>query len=723
MVVHEADLQATLQQYFGFTQFRGKQEAVVRHLLAGQDTFVIMPTGAGKSLCYQLPAVVSEGMALVISPLIALMKNQVDQLQQWGIAAGFMNSSQNRAQYEEIRFQAMAGNLKLLYVAPESLVREEFQLFLQRVNISFVAIDEAHCISEWGHDFRPEYRRIRPMLNQIPRVPVIALTATATPKVQQDIQENLQIDDAGVFKTSFNRINLFYEVQPKTRPTEQLVKFVKAREGQSGIVYCLSRKKVEELTETLRVNGVSAVPYHAGLDAETRGRHQDAFLQAEVDIVVATIAFGMGIDKPDVRFVVHYDAPKSIESYYQETGRAGRDGQHGHCLLLYDFADIVKLEKFMKDKPVSERDASKHLLQEMAAYAEGALCRRHVILHYFGEEYEQRQCPKLCDNCQSPVATYDATELVGHTLYAVSKSNGHYPAGHYVNLLRGHATEAIKHAGHEALEAFGKAKQHTEPALRDVIHQMVVRQFLERDIQEYGLLRVGPVGAEFLTNPYPVQLRAFKDVTKGKREAAPEEPKPAAENDDLFLQLERLRQEVAQKNRKQPWHIFFDGSLREMAIKYPITTEELQQIAGVNANKAKRYGQPFLELIADFVAAYDIDRDADIVVKSTPPLNSLKPFIIQQVDRKTPLEEIAERKSLSVPDILDRMEQIVYAGSRLNVDYILNELDPDACEEIFAYFKTAQTDELKAARQELGPDYDAEEIRLVRLQFLSKEVN
>lgn len=697
----------------------------MEHLLQGKDAFVIMPTGAGKSLCYQLPALVVPGLALVISPLIALMKNQVDQLQSFGVEAGYLNSSMSRGDYETVKRRTLEGEIKLLYVAPETLVRDEFLDFLAKANLAFVAVDEAHCISEWGHDFRPEYRRIRPILNRLPPVPVIALTATATPKVQQDILQNLHIEEAALFKTSFNRGNLYYEIRPKHNPVQEMVRFIKQHAGKSGIVYCLSRKKVEELAEVLTVNGVKAVPYHAGLDAETRSRHQDMFLQEDVQVVVATIAFGMGIDKPDVRYVVHFDVPKSLESYYQETGRAGRDGLEGHCVVFYDYADIVKLEKFMKDKPVSEREAGKHLLFEMAAFAESGSCRRRQLLHYFGERYETENCG-MCDNCRHPKPTFDAQEEARLTLEAAIATSGRVGMAHLIQILRGQGTEQLKLVAHDQLPQFGKGAHWDDTAWKSIMVQLLVHELMSKDITDYGNLRVTSIGEAWLQ--HPAQLMLVKPVPPVKP-GAPAEGADGAEDvkpyDELLLhKLLRLRKELADKAKLPPYVIMLENSLQEMATKYPIAISELEHITGVGKGKAAKYGAPFIELIARYVEEHEIDRPLDYVVKTQGKNSAEKLYIIQHIDRKTPLEEIAEQKDIAYGDLLQRIEQIIYAGARLNLSpYVEQMVDPDKVDAIEDYFRAAPTDDLDAAIRELGTSYDYDEVRLVRAHFYAQVAN
>ncbi|MCL4138194.1 UNVERIFIED_CONTAM: hypothetical protein GTU68_027015, partial [Idotea baltica] len=715
-----------LKKYFGYNTFRGKQEAVIKNVLDGKNTFVIMPTGAGKSLCYQLPAVMMEGTALVISPLIALMKNQVDQLQAFGIEAGFLNSSMNRGDYDAVKQKVLNQELKLLYVAPESLVKEEFIDFLKQARVSFMAVDEAHCISEWGHDFRPEYRRIREMLNQLGNVPVIALTATATPKVRLDIVHNLHIEGADIFLTSFNRENLYYEIRPKVsqaHATTEVIKYVKKNPGKSGIIYCLSRRKVEENAEILKVNGIKAVPYHAGLDSATRTKHQDMFLNEDIQVVVATIAFGMGIDKPDVRYVIHYDVPKSIESYYQETGRAGRDGLEGNCILFYNFNDIVKLEKFMKDKPVSERESGKHLLYEMAAFAESGTCRRKQMLHYFGEIFDDSKCEKMCDNCRYPKETFNAEKTTLQVLQAVSQVNEKFGAAHIVNILRGSNNQQINIYEHDKLPVYGTGKEFDEKRWKSIFSQLIVHDFVSKDIDDYGVIRLGEKGHEFLKEPYPIKLVQYQDLEKVQRNAGPVEEFKTYDT-ELFDQLKVLRRKIAKEKKIPPYVIFQDPSLEDMATKYPLTMEEFHNITGVGRGKAQKFAKAFIKLISEYVEANKIERTTDVVVKSTARKSMNKLFIIQHVDRRTPLDQIAEIKGMEYESLLGNLEQIVYSGTRMDIDYFINlRVDEDKIDEIYDYFMHAETDNLEAAEDELGIDYTREEIQLVRVKFISEVGN
>lgn len=715
-----------LKRFFGYDSFRGKQEDVIRNVLQGKNTFVIMPTGAGKSLCFQLPAVMMEGTALVISPLIALMKNQVDQLQAFGIEAGFLNSSMNRSDYEATRQKVLNGTLKLLYVAPESLVKEEFIEFLKQANISFLAVDEAHCISEWGHDFRPEYRRIREIITRLGEVPVVALTATATPKVRTDILNNLDVEGADVFLTSFNRDNLYYEIRPKISAqhvTTEIIKYVKQNPEKSGIIYCLSRRKVEEINEVLNVNGIKAVPYHAGLDPNTRSRHQDMFLNEETHVVVATIAFGMGIDKPDVRFVIHHDVPKSIESYYQETGRAGRDGLEGNCVLFYDFNDIVKLEKFMKDKPVSERESGRALLYEMAGFAEGGTCRRKMMLHYFGETYDETGCNKLCDNCRFPKEKYDATKDVSLALNVVDRVNQKFGVNHLVDILRGSQNQAVQLYEHNQLSLHGKGSEYSDKEWKNIFTQIIVQDFLRKDIEEYGTLKLTRKGKKFLDLPTKTELFKYRDFQAMNRDA------PAVESfktydEELFGNLKTLRRKLAREKEIPPYVIFQDPSLEDMATKYPLTMAEFQNITGVGQGKAKKFAAPFLKMITEYVEAKGIERTTEVVVKSAARKSMNKLFIIQHVDRRTPLDQIAEIKKLEYSELLDNIEQIVFSGTKLDLDYYIeNQIDEEAIDEIYDYFMGSDVDDLTVAENELGGEYTLDDIRLVRLKFMSEVGN
>ncbi|HEX7017139.1 MAG TPA: DNA helicase RecQ [Cyclobacteriaceae bacterium] len=729
MLVEEKDaLRERLREVFGYSQFRGDQEAIIRNLLEGKNTFVIMPTGAGKSLCYQLPAMMMDGLAVVISPLIALMKNQVDQLNTYGVNARFLNSTLSKSEITRLKKDCMNGTVKLLYVAPESLNKEETIQFLKKVNVTFVAIDEAHCISEWGHDFRPEYRRIKAMIQQLGNLPVIALTATATPKVQIDIQKNLQMEDADVFISSFNRKNLFYEVRPKKETRKQLIKFLKEHRGKSGIIYCLSRKKVEEIAELLNVNGFKAVPYHAGLDADVRVKNQDDFLNEEVDIVVATIAFGMGIDKPDVRFVVHYDVPKSLEGYYQETGRAGRDGLEGICLMFYSHNDLNKLEKFNKDKSVQERDNARILLQEMEYYAESPVCRRRQLLHYFGEEYTEENCG-MCDNCVHPRERFDGTEYVKIVLEAARQTGARFKLNHLVHVIRGvEDDDYVKSYGHDKLPVFGKGASEDADFWKSVIRQALIYQYLEKDIENIGVLKITAKGESFLKKPYPIELARDHDftTTAEEEEKSPERSNAAKAYDDkLFEILKTLRKKIAREKNLPPYVIFQDPSLEEMATTYPTTPEELASVNGVGMGKVRKFGQEFLEAIQNYVEENDIETATEVVVKSSVNKSKIKIYIIQQIDRKVDLEEIAESKNITFEELLTEIENICYSGTKLNIDYYIDQvLDPSKQEEIYEYFLSSNTDSIEEAMQdEANAEFTEEELRLMRIKFLSEYAN
>ncbi len=721
------DLTAALKKYFGFDTFKGNQEAIIKNLLDGNDTFVLMPTGGGKSLCYQLPSLLSEGTAVVISPLIALMKNQVDAMRNFSEEDGvahFINSSLNKASIDQVKEDILSGKTKLLYVAPESLTKEENIEFLKNVKISFYAVDEAHCISEWGHDFRPEYRRIRPIINEIGTRPVIALTATATPKVQHDIQKNLGMTDAAVFKSSFNRPNLYYEVRPKTQNVDKdIIKYIKSQPGKSGIIYCLSRKKVEELAETLKVNGINALPYHAGMDSNTRTRNQDAFLLEEVDVIVATIAFGMGIDKPDVRFVIHYDIPKSLEGYYQETGRAGRDGGEGQCITFYVNKDLQKLEKFMQGKPIAEQEIGKQLLLETAAYAESSVCRRKLLLHYFGEEYTEENCGN-CDNCLNPKKQVEAQDMLCAVLDTVIALKEKFKAEHVIDVLEGKETSEILSYHQDELEVFGCGQGEDEKKWATVIRQALIAGYLDKDIENYGLLKVTKAGHEFLKHPVSFKIVQDNDFDEVEEEAPMKGGGSCAVDPVLYAILKDLRKKIAKKLELPPYVIFQDPSLEAMATTYPVTLDELQNIPGVGAGKAKRYGEEFIKVIKKHCDENEIERPEDLRVRTVANKSKLKVSIIQGIDRKIALDELAESKGLEFSDLLDEVEAIVYSGTKINIDYFLEEvIDEDHIEDIFEYFKEAESDDLEAAIEELGRDYTEEEIRLVRIKFLSEMGN
>lgn len=713
-----------LQKYFGFDRFKGQQEEAIKSVLDGNNTFVLMPTGGGKSLIYQLPALIMEGTAIVISPLIALMKNQVDSMR--GIStednvAHFLNSSLTKAATQEVKDDVLAGKTKLLYVAPESLTKEENIEFLKNIRISFYAIDEAHCISEWGHDFRPEYRRIRPIIQEIGEAPVIALTATATAKVQHDIQKNLGILNAKVFKASFNRANLYYEVRPKVKPENQIIRFIKDNAGKSGIIYCLSRKKVEELAETLKINGIKVLPYHAGMDAQTRSGNQDKFLMEEVDIMVATIAFGMGIDKPDVRFVIHYDIPKSLEGYYQETGRAGRDGGEGKCITFYSYKDIQKLDKFMHGKPVAEQEIGRQLLLDTVSYAETAICRRIILLHYFGEKYEHENCNN-CDNCLNPKEYVEAQDEITRMLETILEVREKYKADHIADILTGKTTAAVKSFRHDTLESFGCGDDHDEHFWNAVFRQSMVAGLINKDIENYGILQVTPAGHEFLKNPYSFQLVKNHRYDEDDDESAGGPASGGSGGDpELFNMLKDLRKNMAKKLNLPPYVIFQDPSLADMSIQYPIDLEELQKIQGVGQGKAQRYGKEFVALIRKYVEENEIERPQDLIVRSVANKSKLKVYIIQSIDRKLSLEDIADSKGIEFSDLLTEIEAIVNSGTRINIDYYINEiLDEDQQDEIFEYFREAENDSVEVAAEELGEDeYPLDHIRLMRIKFIS----
>ena len=713
-----------LQQYFGFDRFKGEQEAAIQSVLDGYNTFVLMPTGGGKSLIYQLPAMILEGTAIVISPLIALMKNQVDSMR--GLStddnvAHFLNSSLSKSAIQDVKDDVMSGKTKLLYVAPESLTKEENVEFLKNIKISFYAVDEAHCISEWGHDFRPEYRRIRPIVMEIGVAPIIALTATATAKVQHDIQKNLGMLDANVFKASFNRPNLYYEVRPKVKPENQIIRFIKENAGKSGIIYCLSRKKVEELAETLRINEIKVLPYHAGMDAATRSLNQDKFLMEEVDVMVATIAFGMGIDKPDVRFVIHYDIPKSLEGYYQETGRAGRDGGEGKCITFYSYKDIQKLDKFMHGKPVAEQEIGRQLLLDTVSYAETAICRRIILLHYFGEKYENDNCGN-CDNCLNPKEIIEASDEVTRALEAIFEVKEKYKAEHIADILVGKITAAVKSFHHDELESFGSGDDHDEHFWNAVFRQSMVAGLITKDIENYGLLKITDEGHAFLKNPHPFQLVRNHRYEDEEDDSATGAPAGGSGGDpELFSMLKDLRKSLAKKLNLPPFVIFQDPSLADMSIQYPVTLDELQKIQGVGQGKAQRYGKEFISLIKKYVEENEIERPQDLVVRQVANKSKFKVYIIQSIDRKISLEDIADAKGIEFPELLGEIEAIVNSGTRINIDYYIDEvLDEEQQEEIFEYFREAENDSVEAAVAELGEsEYSEDYIRLMRIKFLS----
>ena len=731
MTIDSAALHAKLKEFFGFDSFKADQERIIKHLVGKNNAFVLMPTGGGKSLCYQLPALVMEGTAIVISPLIALMKNQVDAIR--GFVSGndgiahFLNSSLNKAQIAEVRNDLLSGATKLLYVAPESLTKAENVAMLKEIKISFYAVDEAHCISEWGHDFRPEYRRIRNIIEEISVAPIIALTATATPKVQSDIIKNLGMTDATIFKSSFNRPNLYYEIRDKSDPKRDIIKYIKQNPGKSGIIYCLSRKKVEKLAELLNINGIKAAPYHAGLDAKTRADNQDKFLMEDINVIVATIAFGMGIDKPDVRFVIHYDIPKSLEGYYQETGRAGRDGQEGQCITFYSYKDIQKLEKFMQGKPISEQEIGKQLLMETVAYAESNSCRRKLLMSYFGEDYTQENCG-ACDNCLHPKKQFDGREEMAMVIELIESLPERFKMEHLANILAGVSNSIIKSYKHDKLELYGAGKDHSIRFWQAVIHQGMVLHLLHKDIESYGLMSVTDLGREFYEKPYELMLTEDREFAEGEDDD--DMPAGGARgggggDETLLAMLKDLRKSVAHRRGLQPWVIFGDPSLEDMSILYPMSYEELKNCQGVGEGKAKKFGKEFIELIDKYVEENEITRPDDFVMKSIVNKSVNKVYIIQSIDRRLPLEDIADAKGMEMHELYDEIEAIVYSGTKLHLDYYIEQtLDDDVVDDIYAYFHDdAESDSLEEAMKELGRDYDEEEVRLVRIKFLCEVAN
>lgn len=723
----EKSLYDNLQEFFGFDTFKGDQETIITNILNGKDTFVIMPTGGGKSICYQLPALMSQGTAIVISPLIALMKNQVDQLRAFGgteSIAHFLNSSLTKSEITQVRADVTAGKTKLLYVAPESLAKEENFQFLKSIKVSFVAVDEAHCISEWGHDFRPEYRKIRQVINEInPNIPIIALTATATPKVQSDIRKNLQMTDSTLFKSSFNRSNLYYEVRTKKNVVKEIVKFIRNNAGKTGIIYCLSRKKVEEIAEVLNINGIKALPYHAGLDAKTRADTQDKFLMEDVEVIVATIAFGMGIDKPDVRYVIHHDIPKSMEGYYQETGRAGRDGGEGNCLAFYSVKDVEKLTKFMKDKPVSEREIGTQILKEVIDYSESSVCRRKQILHYFGEKFDETGCNNMCDNCRAEKTYFEAEESLLKVLGFIEKEGEKFDDQHIINVLIGQNNQPISAYKHDSHPLFGSGKDEGVNYWNSLIRQAELADFIKKDIDHYGLLRLTEEGRRYIKSPYAIRFILNKPM-ESEEESAHDEPSQAAGalDTNLLKMLKDLRKKLSKQKSLPPFVIFQDPSLDEMCTHYPVSIDELKQIHGVGAGKAMKFGAPFVQLIKDYVDEHGIDRPQDLVVKSTANRSALKVSIIQNIDRKIALDDIASSKGISYEDLLKEVESIVYSGTKLNISYFVDEMiDQDRQDEVYDYFRSAEADSIKAALDELGEeDYSYEDIQLMRIKFLSE---
>ena len=721
------NLTNTLKKYFGFDTFKGDQEQIIQNLLDGNDTFVLMPTGGGKSLCYQLPSLVMEGVAIVISPLIALMKNQVDAMRNYSEEDGiahFINSSLSKSAIDQVKADILNGKTKLLYVAPESLTKEENVEFLKSVKISFYAVDEAHCISEWGHDFRPEYRRIRPIINMIGQAPIIALTATATQKVREDIKKILGMPDAKEFKSSFNRSNLYYEVRRKTNDIDKdIIKFIKANAGKSGIIYCLSRKKVEELAEILKANGINASAYHAGMDSSARSAVQDDFIKENIDVIVATIAFGMGIDKPDVRFVIHYDMPKSLEGYYQETGRAGRDGGEGQCVAFYSNKDMQKLRKFMQGKPVSEKDVSDELLKETEAYAESSVCRRKSLLHYFGETYAEENCGN-CDNCLNPKKQVEAQDSLCAVIETIMAVKENFKSDYIIDVLLGKETSEVLAHRHEELEAFGSGEGEDEKTWNAIIRQALIAGYLSKDVENYGLLKVTPAGHKFLKKPVSFKIVEDTDFDEEEDEAPVRGGGSCAVDPALYSMLKDLRKKMSKKLDVPPYVIFQDPSLEAMATTYPVTLEELQNIPGVGSGKAKRYGQEFCVLIKKHCEENEIERPEDLRVRTVANKSKIKVFIIQAIDRKVALDDIAMSKGLEFGELLDEVEAIVYSGTRLNIDYFLDEImDEDHMLDIYDYFKESTTDKIDDAMDELGDDYTEDEIRLVRIKFISEMAN
>ncbi|MGO1672025.1 MAG: DNA helicase RecQ [Sphingobacterium sp.] len=723
----EKSLFDNLQDFFGFDTFKGEQEAIITNVLNRKDTFVIMPTGGGKSICYQLPAMMSAGTAIVISPLIALMKNQVDQLRAFGgreSIAHFLNSSLSKSEIQRVKQDVQDGKTKLLYVAPESLAKQENVSFLKNITISFVSVDEAHCISEWGHDFRPEYRKIRQVINEIgDDIPIIALTATATPKVQSDIRKNLQMTEATLFKSSFNRTNLYYEVRPKLDVIKQIVRFIKTNNGKAGIIYCLSRKKVEEISEVLSINGIKSLPYHAGLDPKTRADTQDKFLMEDIDVIVATIAFGMGIDKPDVRYVIHHDIPKSMEGYYQETGRAGRDGGEGYCLAFYSDKDVEKLTKFMKDKPVSEKEIGMQILKEVIDYSESAVCRRKQILHYFGEKFDETGCNNMCDNCRAAKTTFEAEESLLRILGFIEQQGDKFDDQHIINVLIGQNNQPIASYKHDSHPLFGTGKELGVNYWNSLIRQAELADFIKKDIDHYGLLQLTSGGRKYLSNPYPIKFIFNRPMEMGLTGSSDDSKSQNGALDTSLLQILRdLRKKIAKQKSLPPFVIFQDPSLDEMCTHYPISLDELKKIQGVGSGKAMKFGAPFVSLIKTYVEENEIDRPQDLVIKSTANRSALKVSIIQNIDRKLSLDDIATAKGVSYEDLLKEVESIVNSGTKLNIGYFVDEMiDQDRQDEVYDYFRSAEIDSINTALDELGEeDYSYEDIQLMRIKFMSE---
>lgn len=730
MSVEALDLKERLKYFFGFDSFKGNQEKVVESIMNGEDCFVIMPTGAGKSLCYQLPALIKEGTAIIISPLIALMKNQVDLIRGFGdndAVAHFLNSSLTKTDSLKVKQDVSSGKTKLLYVAPETLKKDETIEFLRSIKVSFVAVDEAHCISEWGHDFRPEYRRIKQIIKSIDDVPIVALTATATPKVQSDIQKNLNMNDAIVYKSSFNRSNLYYEVKEKGKKDKTLkdiLAIINKRKGKSIIIYCLSRKKVEEIASILMANGIKALPYHAGLDAKTRVNNQDAFLMEEVDVIVATIAFGMGIDKPDVRCVIHYDVPKSLEGYYQETGRAGRDGMDGDCILFYNPADTEKLEKFMKDKPVAEREIGSQLIFEMSSFAESSQCRRKLLLHYFGEDFDEENCNKMCDNCRHPKTMHDVTQELSDVLEAVKETAGKVNQEHIIDLIRGEKSDEIKAYRHEKLESFGVGKEKDANFWKSVVRLALLENYITKNIENYGLLSITAEGEKFLLKPREHKLAIDQEFEKVSDEDFEQFQIENVYDEQLFAQLKELQKQVAKQENLPPYVIFQETALEEMATKYPITLAEFENIQGVGKNKARKFGEPFVAAIAQYVEENEIERPQDMVLKTVANRSGKKIQIIQNIDKKADLEDLCISLGMGFDELLAELENIVYSGTKINIKYFIDELmDEQTQNEIYNHFRKSQVDDVDAAVREFNGDFTHEELGLMRIQFISDVAN